>query len=47
MNCKCEVKWQLVTPEIDKLVRKKEAMEALLKMKRLDIGKLKEAYGGK
>lgn len=38
------VSWQLVASDMDKFIRKKEAMEALLKMKRLDIAKLKEAY---
>jgi predicted 3-demethylubiquinone-9 3-methyltransferase (glyoxalase superfamily) len=37
------VSWQLVTPEISKLLRKKSAMEALLKMKRLDTEALQQA----
>lgn len=38
--------WQVVTPGFEKLARKKEVMEALLKMKRIDIAKLKKAYEG-
>lgn len=39
------ISWQLVTSGFEKLARKKEVMDALLKMKRLDIGELKRIYG--
>lgn len=36
------VSWQLVTPDVEKLCGKKEVMDELLKMKRLDVNKLRE-----
>jgi len=41
------ISWQLITPDFIKLDKNKKVMEAILKMKRLDIGKLKKAYEGK
>ena len=41
------VSWQLITPNFVKLDKNKKVMEAILKMKRLDLAKLKEAYEGK
>ncbi len=41
------VSWQLITPDFVKLDKNKKVMEAILKMKRLDLVKLKEAYEGK
>ena len=38
------VSWQLAVPGFEKLARKKEVMEALLGMKRLDINKLKDIH---
>lgn len=38
------VSWQVVTADFRKFAGKKEVMEALLKMRRIDIAKLKEAY---
>ena len=35
------VSWQLATNDLDKLIEKKEVMDELLKMKRLDIEKLR------
>lgn len=40
------VSWQLIVPGFEKLTRKKEVMEALLKMKRIDINKLEKIYNG-
>lgn len=39
------VSWQVVTSGFGKLARKKEVMEALLKMKRIDIDELNRIYG--
>ncbi len=36
------ISWQLVTPDFEKLAKKKEVMEAILKMKRIDVEKLKK-----
>ncbi|MBI2658214.1 VOC family protein [Candidatus Woesearchaeota archaeon] len=41
------VSWQLITPDFVKLDKNKKVMEAILKMKRLDLAKLREAYKGK
>jgi len=38
------VSWQVITPGFEKLARKKEVMEALLKMKRLDVNRLRKIY---
>ena len=40
------VSWQLITPDFVKLDKNKKVMEAILKMKRLDVAKLKKAYEG-